>query len=48
MPGVFDRIKRFAQSPQGQRAISQVRRASADPRKREQAKRLLGRFRGRR
>ncbi|MER5259554.1 MULTISPECIES: hypothetical protein [unclassified Streptomyces] len=48
MPGVIDRIKQFVRSPQGQRTIQQVRQASADPKKRAQAKRMLGKFRGRR
>ncbi|MGW5737369.1 MULTISPECIES: hypothetical protein [Streptomyces] len=47
MAGVLNRIKQFARSPQGQRTIQQVRQASADPRKRAQAKRMLGKFRGR-
>ncbi|MFD6419263.1 hypothetical protein [Streptomyces sp. NPDC060194] len=45
---IIDRIKRFARSPQGQRAISQGRRAAADPRRRAQGRRLLAKFRGRR
>lgn len=48
MPGVINRIKQFVRSPQGQRTIQQARRASADPRKRAQARRMLGKFRGRR
>ncbi|MDT3400484.1 hypothetical protein RKE29_28405 [Streptomyces sp. B1866] len=48
MPGLLERIRRFARSPQGQRAIDSARRAAADPRKRAQARRLLGRLRGRR
>ena len=40
MAGMLDRIKQFARSPQG-------RRAAADPRKRAQAQRLLGKLRGR-
>ncbi|MEU6679951.1 hypothetical protein [Streptomyces sp. NPDC046853] len=47
MPGVISRIKQFVRSPQGQRAIREARRASADPRKRAQARRMLGKFRGR-
>ncbi|MEV6755292.1 hypothetical protein [Streptomyces sp. NPDC051214] len=47
MPGVINRIKQFVRSPQGQRTIQQARRASADPRKRAQAKRMLGKFGGR-
>ncbi|CAL9282353.1 hypothetical protein AB0N20_14520 [Streptomyces griseoincarnatus] len=46
MPGMVERIKQFARSPQGRRAAEQVRRAAADPRKRAQAQRLLGRLRG--
>ncbi|MGW5867728.1 hypothetical protein ACWFRJ_36940 [Streptomyces sp. NPDC055239] len=47
MPGMIDRIKQFVRSPQGQRTIRQVRQASADPKKRAQAKRMLGKIRGR-
>ncbi|MFG2977163.1 hypothetical protein ACGFYY_29775 [Streptomyces sp. NPDC048331] len=48
MTALLNRIKRFARSPQGQRAAASVRRAAADPRKRAQAGRLLDRLRGRR
>ncbi|MFF8395000.1 hypothetical protein [Streptomyces sp. NPDC016172] len=48
MAGMLDRIKQFARSPQGRRAAEQARRAAADPRKRAQAQRLLGKLRGRR
>jgi len=48
MPGLITRLKEFARSPQGQRAIAEARRAAADPRKRAQAQRLLGKLRGRR
>ncbi|GAA5006004.1 hypothetical protein ABZ446_46445 [Streptomyces sp. NPDC005813] len=47
MPTIVDRIKQFARSPQGRRATEEVRRAAADPRRRAQAQRLLGRLRGR-
>jgi len=48
MPGMMERIKQFARSPQGRRAAEQARRAAADPRRRAQAQRLLGKLRGRR
>ncbi|MCZ4120962.1 MULTISPECIES: hypothetical protein [unclassified Streptomyces] len=48
MPGIIARIKEFSRSPQGQRTIATARRTAADPRKREQARQLLGRLRGRR
>ncbi|MER7922654.1 MULTISPECIES: hypothetical protein [unclassified Streptomyces] len=48
MSDVLERIKRFARSPQGRRTAEQVRRAAADPRRRAQAQRLLGKLRGRR
>ncbi|GAA3387877.1 hypothetical protein [Streptomyces roseoviridis] len=48
MPGLITRLKEFARSPQGQRAVASARRAAADPRKRAQARSLLGRLRGRR
>jgi hypothetical protein len=47
MARMIDRIKQFTRSPKGRRITEQVRRASADPRKRAQARRLLGRLRGR-
>lgn len=47
MPGMMERIKEFARSPQGRRAAEQARRAAADPRRRAQAQRLLGKLRGR-
>ncbi|MFF5788660.1 hypothetical protein ACFY8P_27310 [Streptomyces sp. NPDC012693] len=46
MSALLTRIKRFGRSPQGRRAVASVRRAAADPRKRSQARRLLGRLRG--
>ncbi|CAL9352517.1 MULTISPECIES: hypothetical protein [unclassified Streptomyces] len=46
MPGMVERIKQFARSPQGRRTTEQLRRAAADPRRRAQAQRLLGRLRG--
>ncbi|WP_338674766.1 hypothetical protein V1460_18565 [Streptomyces sp. SCSIO 30461] len=48
MPGLMSRLKQFAQSPQGRRAVSSARRAAADPRRRAQARSLLSRLRGRR
>ncbi|MFD5157150.1 MULTISPECIES: hypothetical protein [Streptomyces] len=48
MAGMLDRLKQFARSPQGRRAADQARRAAADPRKRAQAQRLLGKLKGRR
>ncbi|MDT0567197.1 hypothetical protein RM704_06920 [Streptomyces sp. DSM 3412] len=44
---MMERIKQFARSPQGRRAAEQARRAAADPRRRRQAKSLLGKLRGR-
>ncbi len=46
MPRMMERIKQFARSPQGRRTAGQARRAAADPRRRAQAHRLLGRLRG--
>ncbi|WP_174250402.1 MULTISPECIES: hypothetical protein [Streptomyces] len=48
MSGLLARLKVFSRSPQGRRAIASVRRAAADPRRQEQARRLLGSLRGRR
>ncbi|WP_167532774.1 hypothetical protein [Streptomyces alboniger] len=47
MPGMITKIKEFVRSPQGRRTVEQVRRASADPRRRAQAQRFLGRLRRR-
>ncbi|MGA5421678.1 hypothetical protein [Streptomyces lavendulocolor] len=48
MSGLMNRIKQFTRSPQGRRTVASARRAAADPRKRAQARQLLGRLRGRR
>ncbi|MER6117808.1 hypothetical protein [Streptomyces sp. A0642] len=48
MSGWVTRIKEFSRTPQGRRAIASARRAAADPRKRAQARDLIGRLRGRR
>ncbi|MEU8760299.1 hypothetical protein [Streptomyces sp. NPDC048659] len=47
MTALLDRIKRFTRSPQGRGAAASLRRAAADPRKRDQARRLFGRLRRR-
>ncbi|MFF8881585.1 hypothetical protein [Streptomyces flaveolus] len=44
MPGMLDRIKEFARSPQGRRTAEQVRRAAADPHRRAQAQEMLRKF----
>ncbi|MER5878792.1 hypothetical protein ABT119_23090 [Streptomyces sp. NPDC001910] len=48
MPGMVQRLKEFARSPQGRRTAEEIRRAAADPRRRAQAQRLFGKLRGRR
>ncbi|MFJ9322745.1 hypothetical protein [Streptomyces globisporus] len=48
MSRLIARITQFTRSPQGRRTIDSARRAAADPRKRAQARGLLGRLRGRR
>ncbi|ALO98422.1 hypothetical protein ACH40D_20380 [Streptomyces olivaceoviridis] len=48
MSGVLQRLKQFANSPQGRRTIEQVRRTASDPRRRAQAQRLFGKLRARR
>ncbi|GGU01576.1 MULTISPECIES: hypothetical protein [Streptomyces] len=48
MSGLITRLKEYARTPQGQRTVASARRAAADPRKRAQARKLLGRLRGRR
>jgi hypothetical protein len=47
VPRILEKIKEFSRSPQGRRTTEQVRRAAADPRRRSQAQKLLGRLRGR-
>ncbi|WP_199433527.1 hypothetical protein [Qaidamihabitans albus] len=47
MASLFSKVARFANSPQGRRAIQQAKRMANDPRKRQQAKDLVERFRGR-
>ncbi|MBB4986796.1 MULTISPECIES: hypothetical protein [Streptomyces] len=46
MTALLARIKRFARSSQGRNAAASLRRAAADPRRRTQAQRLLGKLRG--
>ncbi|GAA3492614.1 MULTISPECIES: hypothetical protein [Streptomyces] len=46
MPGIISKLKNYARSPQGRRTIARGRREAADPRRRAQAKSLLGRLRG--
>ncbi|MFE6288005.1 hypothetical protein [Streptomyces sp. NPDC057877] len=48
MSALLEKIKRFARSPQGQRAMGHARRTAADPRRRAQAQRFLSRLRTRR
>lgn len=48
MSGLLAKIKQFSRTPQGQRTIASVRRAAADPRKREQARGMFKRLRGQR
>jgi hypothetical protein len=47
VPGILSKIAMFARTPQGRRLTQQARRAASDPRKRAEAKRALGRLRGR-
>jgi hypothetical protein len=46
MPGIISKLKSYARSPQGRRTIARGRREAADPRRRSQARQLLGRLRG--
>ncbi|MER5492950.1 hypothetical protein ACSMX9_08675 [Streptomyces sp. LE64] len=48
MAKLLTKIMLFVRSPQGQRAVAEVRRAAADPRRRAQAQQVLGKLRGRR
>ncbi|WP_426368466.1 hypothetical protein [Streptomyces sp. E-08] len=45
MTTLLARITAFARSPQSRNAAASVRRAAADPRRRAQAQRLLGKLR---
>lgn len=45
---ILTRIKNFLSSPQGRKLTEQGKRMAADPRRRQQAKDLLGKLRGRR
>ncbi|WP_169801258.1 hypothetical protein [Streptomyces kanamyceticus] len=47
MSGLLSRVRRFLRSPEGQRAVREAQRASRDPKRRAQARRLLGKLRGR-
>ncbi|WP_176582839.1 hypothetical protein [Streptomyces marincola] len=45
MPRLIQRLVHFSRTPQGRRAITSVRRAASDPRRRAQARGLLARLR---
>jgi hypothetical protein len=51
MPGLMDRISKFARSPQGKKAIDEAKRLAQDPKRRQQLeqvrKRLASRGGGR-
>lgn len=47
MASLFNKIARFARSPQGRRAIAQARQLASDPKRKQQAKDALGKLRGR-
>ncbi|MBK1786096.1 hypothetical protein [Prauserella cavernicola] len=46
MASLFNKVARFAKSPQGRRMISEAKRMAKDPQKRQQAKDALGKLRG--
>ncbi|WP_167357881.1 hypothetical protein [Streptomyces silaceus] len=46
MSKLLSRVKRFARSSEGRRAVREARRASSDPRRRAEAKGFIGRLRG--
>ncbi|CAM5258367.1 hypothetical protein GCM10010329_05510 [Streptomyces spiroverticillatus] len=46
MPGIISKLKSYARSPQGRRTIARGRQQAANPRRRSQARSLLGRLRG--
>jgi hypothetical protein len=47
MSGLIARIKEFSRSPQGRKAIDTARQAASDPKKQEQARKLLSKLRKR-
>ncbi|CAL9358597.1 hypothetical protein SUDANB106_00618 [Streptomyces sp. enrichment culture] len=47
MPGILSKIAIFSRTPQGRRLTAKAKRVASDPRKRAEAKRALGRLRGR-
>ncbi|MQY05680.1 hypothetical protein [Actinomadura macrotermitis] len=46
MASIVDRIKRYARSPQGQRARARATAAARDPRNQAKARALLARVKG--
>ncbi|WP_433475211.1 hypothetical protein ACQPZP_42210 [Spirillospora sp. CA-142024] len=46
MASLIDRIKRFAQGPQGQKARARAEQIARDPRNQARIRRLLARVRG--
>jgi len=47
MASLFNKIARFANSPQGRRAIRQAQEFAGDPRRRAQAKSAIAKLRAR-
>lgn len=46
MASLFQKVARFARTPQGRRAIEQAKRLARDPRTGQQAKDALAKLRG--
>jgi hypothetical protein len=44
MPSLFDKVGRFARSPQGKRLVGQAQRLARDPRTRKRLEGLRRRF----
>ena len=44
MPGLFDRIGRFARSPQGKQLMQRAQRLASDPRTRRRIAEVRGRL----
>ena len=44
MPGLMDRISKFARGPQGKKAIGQAKRFAQDPKTRKQLEEVRKRF----
>ena len=46
MAGLFSKVARFAQTPQGQRAIAKARAAASDPKNRAKINEIVAKVQG--